>query len=105
MRMQVILDSSFARPGSASIWGGKKGDFRDWTRPERYRAMDLKSELKVPGLNPPPCCYLDLFSVLPSSTPRPRCVIIQLVSLSPVGILNSLCSICNVWLLIYSVPN
>ena len=25
MRMQVILDSSFARPGSAPIWGGKKG--------------------------------------------------------------------------------
>ena len=31
MRMQVILDSSFARPGSAPIWGGKKGEFRDWT--------------------------------------------------------------------------
>jgi len=31
MRMQVILDSSFARPGSALIWGGKKGQFRDWT--------------------------------------------------------------------------
>ena len=31
--MQVILDSSFARPGSAPIWGGKKGEFRDWTRP------------------------------------------------------------------------
>jgi len=30
--MQVILDSFFARPGSAPIWGGKKGDFRDWTR-------------------------------------------------------------------------
>ena len=28
---QVILDSSFARPGSAPIWGGKKGEFRDWT--------------------------------------------------------------------------
>ena len=27
-----ILDSSFARPGSAPIWGGKKGEFRDWTR-------------------------------------------------------------------------
>ena len=34
MRMQVILDSSFARPGSAPIWGGKKGEFRDWTRRE-----------------------------------------------------------------------
>ena len=31
MRMQVILDSSFARPGSAPIWGGTKGEFRDWT--------------------------------------------------------------------------
>ena len=31
MRMQVILDSSFARPGSAPIWGGKKGEFRNWT--------------------------------------------------------------------------
>ena len=33
IRMQVILDSSFARPGSAPIWDGKKGEFRDWTRP------------------------------------------------------------------------
>ena len=32
MRMQVILDSSFVRPGSAPIWGGKKGEFRDWTK-------------------------------------------------------------------------
>ena len=32
MRMQVIPDSSFARPGSAPIWGGKKGELRDWTR-------------------------------------------------------------------------
>ena len=31
MRMQVILDSSFVRPGSAPIWDGKKGEFRDWT--------------------------------------------------------------------------
>ena len=30
--MQVILDSSFARSGSAPIWGGKKGEFRDWTK-------------------------------------------------------------------------
>ena len=35
MRMQVILDSSFARPGSAPIWGGKKGEFRDWTRAKK----------------------------------------------------------------------
>ena len=32
MRMQVILDTLFARPGLASIGGGKKGEFRDWTR-------------------------------------------------------------------------
>ena len=31
MRMQVILDSLFARPGSAPIGGGKKREFRDWT--------------------------------------------------------------------------
>ena len=31
MRMQVILDSFFARPGSAPTWGGKKVEFRDWT--------------------------------------------------------------------------
>ena len=30
MCMQVILDSLFARPGSAPIGGGKKGEFRDW---------------------------------------------------------------------------
>ena len=28
MRMQVILDSSFARPGSAPIWGGGGGEER-----------------------------------------------------------------------------
>ena len=27
MRMLVIMD-----PGSANIWGGKKGEFRDWTK-------------------------------------------------------------------------
>ena len=31
MRMQAILDSPFARPGSAPTGGGKKGEFRDWT--------------------------------------------------------------------------
>ena len=30
--MQVILDSPFARPGSAPIGGRKKREFRDWTR-------------------------------------------------------------------------
>ena len=32
--MQVILYSSFDRPVSAHIGGGKKGEFRDWTRVE-----------------------------------------------------------------------
>ena len=32
MRMQVILDSLFARLGSAPIGGGKKREFRDWTK-------------------------------------------------------------------------
>ena len=31
MRMQVILDSSFACPGSAPKWDRKNGEFRDWT--------------------------------------------------------------------------
>ena len=31
MRMQVILDSLFARPDSAPIGGRKKGEFWDWT--------------------------------------------------------------------------
>ena len=29
--MQVILDSSFARPGSVPVWGGKKEEFKDLT--------------------------------------------------------------------------
>ena len=31
IRMQVILDSLFARPGAASIESGKKQEFMDWT--------------------------------------------------------------------------
>ena len=31
--LEVILDSLFARPGSAPVWGGKKGEFRDWASP------------------------------------------------------------------------
>ena len=58
--------------------------------------------LEVPGSNPTPYCYLDLFSVVPSSTPRPRCVNSQLVSLPPGVILNSLCSIWSFQLLICS---
>ena len=40
--MQVILDSSFARPGSAPIWGGKKGESRDWTSAEIDRLRTIK---------------------------------------------------------------
>ena len=61
---------------------------------EWFRVLDLKSG--GPGSNPPPYCYLDLFSVVLSSTHRPRCVNSQLVNLSPVGILNSLCSIWSI---------
>ena len=43
MRMQVILDSSFARPGSVPIWGGKKGEFRDWTNEEFDMREDKES--------------------------------------------------------------
>jgi len=55
---------------------------------EWFRALDLK--LEVLGSNPSPYHYLDLFSVVPSSTPRPRCVNNQVASLPPVGILNNL---------------
>ena len=59
--------------------------------------------LEVPGLNPPPSRYLDLFSVAPSSNSRPCCVTSQLLSLPPVRILNSLCSTWNICSFIYSV--
>ena len=42
MRMQVILDSSFARPGSVPIWGGKKGEFRDWTKAKENGKTGLR---------------------------------------------------------------
>ena len=50
------------------------------------------------------CGYLDLFSVVPSSTPRPRCVNSQQVSFPPVGIINSLCSIFSICFIVYSSP-
>ena len=46
MRMQVILDSSFVRPGSAPIWGGKKGEFRNWTR-SLHNANKIETEMHV----------------------------------------------------------
>ena len=75
MRMQVILDSSFARPGSAPIWGGKKGEFRDWSRapddiwnpslerdrPEKGWLRGLELEFRVGHLRD------TIFSLFPSS--------------------------------------
>ena len=43
MRMQIILDSSFARPGSAPIWREKKGEFRDWTNKPHKLFLKLSS--------------------------------------------------------------
>ena len=42
--MQVILDFSFARPGSAPILGGKKSEFRDWTSSEVISQVLFTSE-------------------------------------------------------------
>ena len=39
MHIQVILESSFARPGSAPIVGGKKGEFRDWTTTQAVQTI------------------------------------------------------------------
>ena len=54
MRMQVILDSSFARPGSASIWGGKKGEFRDWTKLGNDSTLGIILDSAVCHLTAPP---------------------------------------------------
>ena len=66
--MQVILDSLSARPGSAPIWGGEKGEFRDWTIYElemwgerikigrdnvTYKDIKIKTAMK-PCYNPDP---------------------------------------------------
>ena len=45
--MQVILDSPFARPGSAPIGGGKKGEFRDWIR----RGPDVGATFEIGAVN------------------------------------------------------
>ena len=74
-----------------------RGGMAEW-----FRALD------VPGSNPHPYRYLNLFSVAQSSTPQPRCVNSQLVSPVPVGILNSSCSICKIFGYLYTlyiVPN
>ena len=65
MRMQVILDSSFARPGSAPIWGGKKVEFRDWTKDSN------DSDHKPFYTDLPLNCREPLVELLPSHrTPR-----------------------------------
>ena len=45
--MQVILDSSFARLGSAPIWDGMKGEFRDWTRFISVRKQNVSLDKSV----------------------------------------------------------
>ena len=45
MRMQVILDSPFARPGLALIGGGKKGEFWDWTMLRQKDMVNYVSRL------------------------------------------------------------
>ena len=47
MRTQVILDSLFARPGSAPIWGGKKGEFRDWTNTDVNATFIYYMQVKI----------------------------------------------------------
>ena len=60
----------------------------------------------VPGLNLPPYRHLTLFSEVPSSTPRPRSVVHQLLSLSPSEILIVYVHLFAVfYLFIYSVSN
>ena len=53
MRMQVILDYSFARPGSAPIWGGKKGEFRDWTRLKLNQQMQSNTAVSTVNIPKP----------------------------------------------------
>ena len=47
MCMQVILDSVFARPGSAPIWGEKKGEFRDWTIDLACKKISFHFNIKI----------------------------------------------------------
>ena len=54
IRMQVILDSLFARPDSAlaPVWGGKKGEFRDWTMFYGEHFLFKLSPFKLCGVYP-----------------------------------------------------
>ena len=59
MRMQVILDSPFARPGSAPIGGGKKGEFRDWTKPPLATVQEFdKTHAWLPRQHSVPVLHL-----------------------------------------------
>ena len=71
---------------------------------EWFRALDLKSG--GPWFTSSTLLLSGFVLGSPSSTltPRPRCVNIQLVSLSPVGVVN-INSLCIYMLVIYSVFN
>ena len=72
--MQVILDSSFARPGSAPIWGGKKGEFRDWT--SRNTCFSRQSlAVKLPSLL---VRYTSLTKITFENSPNPLSVKMRL---------------------------
>ena len=61
--MQVILDSSFARPGSGPKRGGKNGEFRDWTN-VKYVTVTLgtdKERVNLPYIRT--CSWKEKFSV------------------------------------------
>ena len=61
MRMQVILDSSFAPPGSAPIRGGKKGEFRDWTTlPKNIMFSIGKTNHFLPAIMEPKIIVMDM---------------------------------------------
>ena len=68
MRMQVILDSSFARPGSAPIWGGKKGEFRDWTNANLVPRTFTQARVKVLGTRLSVCVIFWAFLFLLTSS-------------------------------------
>ena len=69
MRMQVTLDSFFARPGSAPIGGGKKGEFKDWTIVRRNELISISIQVKRSAFGTSVNCILSKFvRVFKSST-------------------------------------
>ena len=66
VRMQVILDSLFAGPGSAPIWGEKKGEFRDWTNHFLDMHCTLRNTSKrLCDVNYFGCCMIDGSFLIP----------------------------------------